>query len=605
MDWREREADAWAEKILPRARLGGGGPPTTTFGSERAVTPDLTAAILEAQGGEQSLDGNLRSFFEPRFGHNFNQVRVHADSHAARAARMLDAQAFTLGQDVFFAEKALAPQTSSGLHLIAHELSHTLQQDPQAGNQIRRQTIGDEDLFGATIESGRADAMRMDFEYKLGDLAVAWREEMDAKLGLTLDPWAKAALAHLTGSPYTGAEKVAGGHRVWRSAYRDEGKYPATMVCDQLGEVTQQLFRGLDDYGSGLLRHYGYYQENDSVFGAAVPDGSTIPSDYADPRCAPGATLFNIGSPGKGKDLESHAFKLLFEGQNYTSLYDNGVPRSGVFFRDAKRAVKDKVKELRPEVEKTEESDPYVSTQEKHDLMQELVDVMERNFYPDKWITHEYTVLAKVPPADGGEGKLLFLDTFGNEREGGPMLYGTTQPHWSSLKKVQGKGNVCWGFADVLPHRRFEIEASAGADTETEHSETRDLTAQEASQKDQQDDTEGTSLKMPTDQVVMNIVGAHDVYSFEVQLPPGMPQPPAVAFEYALEKLTSIRDFKIWLEFDGSARGGDSLLKELWLESQGEAVWHRPLWMTEKWFQGSVKKEKKAREQFFGKDVRK
>ena len=65
---------------------------------------------------------------EARFGHDFSQVRVHADSGAAASARSVDALAYTVGSDVVFGEGRYEPATPTGSWLLAHELAHTVQQ---------------------------------------------------------------------------------------------------------------------------------------------------------------------------------------------------------------------------------------------------------------------------------------------------------------------------------------------------------------------------------------------------------------------------------------------------------------------------------------------
>src|SRR5262249_20343241 len=67
-------------------------------------------------------------FMEPRFGHDFSQVRVHADAKADASARAIGALAYTVGRDVVFRAGRYAPLTSAGRQLIAHELAHVLQQ---------------------------------------------------------------------------------------------------------------------------------------------------------------------------------------------------------------------------------------------------------------------------------------------------------------------------------------------------------------------------------------------------------------------------------------------------------------------------------------------
>ena len=91
--------------------------------------------VLRSPG--QSLDPATRAFFEPRFGHDFSQVRVHTNAKAAESARAVNALAYTVGRDVVFGTSHYAPQTVSGLRLLAHELTHVLQQGlshPTSGN---------------------------------------------------------------------------------------------------------------------------------------------------------------------------------------------------------------------------------------------------------------------------------------------------------------------------------------------------------------------------------------------------------------------------------------------------------------------------------------
>ena len=65
---------------------------------------------------------------ESRFGHDFSQVRVHVDSQAVESAGAVNALAYTVGRDIVFGPGRYAPQTSDGRRLLAHELTHVLQQ---------------------------------------------------------------------------------------------------------------------------------------------------------------------------------------------------------------------------------------------------------------------------------------------------------------------------------------------------------------------------------------------------------------------------------------------------------------------------------------------
>jgi hypothetical protein len=85
------------------------------------------AEVLATPG--HTLNEATRTFMNPRFGFDFSRVRVHVDSSAARSAEALNALAYTVGTHVVFAAGRYEPNTSTGLHLLAHELAHVVQQN--------------------------------------------------------------------------------------------------------------------------------------------------------------------------------------------------------------------------------------------------------------------------------------------------------------------------------------------------------------------------------------------------------------------------------------------------------------------------------------------
>jgi hypothetical protein len=93
------------------------------------VSTDVERAIDQRRGGGQPLDSGVRRQMEPAFGADFGGVRVHTDSQADTLNRALSARAFTTGQDIFFRESAYQPGSSAGRELLAHELTHVVQQN--------------------------------------------------------------------------------------------------------------------------------------------------------------------------------------------------------------------------------------------------------------------------------------------------------------------------------------------------------------------------------------------------------------------------------------------------------------------------------------------
>lgn len=102
-----------------------------TSQTKLATVPPIVNEVLQSPG--QPLDTATRAFMEPRFGHDFGRVRVHADETAARSAEAVNALAYTVGRDVVFGAGQYAPRTSAGRRLLAHELTHTVQQHLSQG----------------------------------------------------------------------------------------------------------------------------------------------------------------------------------------------------------------------------------------------------------------------------------------------------------------------------------------------------------------------------------------------------------------------------------------------------------------------------------------
>ena len=84
--------------------------------------------VIPANSPGQPLDQGTRDFMESRFGNDFSEVRVHSDTSAAESADALSADAYTTGRDIYFAAGKYAPASQEGQHLLAHELTHTVQQ---------------------------------------------------------------------------------------------------------------------------------------------------------------------------------------------------------------------------------------------------------------------------------------------------------------------------------------------------------------------------------------------------------------------------------------------------------------------------------------------
>jgi len=92
------------------------------------VPPGFASRLRSTEGHGHPLPPESRGFFESRFHQDFNSVRVHADGRAADLSRSINAQAFTRGSDIYFATGRFSPGSRSGTRLLAHELTHVVQQ---------------------------------------------------------------------------------------------------------------------------------------------------------------------------------------------------------------------------------------------------------------------------------------------------------------------------------------------------------------------------------------------------------------------------------------------------------------------------------------------
>ncbi|WP_414577350.1 DUF4157 domain-containing protein [Anabaena sp. CCY 9402-a] len=93
-----------------------------------AATPDLEKSIQGMKGNGQPLAENIRQPMEQVFGTDFSRVKIHSDSKSDHLNQSIQAKAFTTGQDIFFRQGEYAPGTRGGQELIAHELTHVVQQ---------------------------------------------------------------------------------------------------------------------------------------------------------------------------------------------------------------------------------------------------------------------------------------------------------------------------------------------------------------------------------------------------------------------------------------------------------------------------------------------
>lgn len=133
------------------------------------ATQRCLRAVADGRSG-RPLDGWTRAFMEARFGRDFGQVEVHTDRRAADSAQAIHARAYTVGQNIAFAEGQYRPHAPEGRRLLAHELTHVVQQTTGSPSLPAVQRAGKDETqsarsFPSTVKFSGCDQGPFDLEY--------------------------------------------------------------------------------------------------------------------------------------------------------------------------------------------------------------------------------------------------------------------------------------------------------------------------------------------------------------------------------------------------------------------------------------------------------
>jgi hypothetical protein len=217
--------------------------------------PASVHQVLRSPG--QSLDPATRTFMEPRFGHDFSHVRIHTDGAASQSARDVNAHAYTVGHHLVFGSGRLVPQTHEGKRLIAHELSHVVQQESAGAIQKLQRAPGDGSDDPAITGTGD-DAVEMwkdviaqrHFQQTEGNVTFARLKIVDAR--------GRVVVNLLTQSDTTdhGEEKAVrlARQQVGPGRKISDGKIifvTDQKACDNPGRCRSQIYRLAQDLDVG------------------------------------------------------------------------------------------------------------------------------------------------------------------------------------------------------------------------------------------------------------------------------------------------------------------------------------------------------------------
>jgi hypothetical protein len=194
-----------AGTLMNLQRLAGNSSVGSLLSEEREEASPVRDVV--GSGGGSPLDGATRTFVESRLGHDFGDVRVHTGQKADASARSINAQAYTVGNDVVFQSGKYAPETPSGMHTLAHELTHVVQQ--KAGP-----------VSGTPVGGG----------IRLSDPSDAFEQAAE-----------RNATAALSGAPVTATSPAGGGEAsVQRATDEEEEETAQTLVAQRAGEEEEE-----------------------------------------------------------------------------------------------------------------------------------------------------------------------------------------------------------------------------------------------------------------------------------------------------------------------------------------------------------------------------
>ncbi len=316
-------------------------------GQTPRLTREFEHQIGALPGGGQPLAGPVRASMESRFAHDFSRVKIHTDQTAAALAASINARAFTLGPDVVFGAGQYAPQSGAGQRLIAHELTHSIQQgqaprmdrskqeisipDPGAETGAKSSaltppppvsTISTEPSVARTIRR-----VQWNPNVDTGKKIKPWKTGPDGKLltaktdaGTPIDIWKPddGTTYWCHGFTFGGNTAAGGPYSMWGrdvpKVLNDEGWGPQDSCASKLGDIL--VFTGTDP-----CTHSGVIRNAVNSSGGVDEDASMLDSKWG--PAAQNVKSWAINS-GYGQ-YQCYSKNPTFGGCKYRGIHETGT----------------------------------------------------------------------------------------------------------------------------------------------------------------------------------------------------------------------------------------------------------------------------------------
>lgn len=249
---------------------------TSTGTADQGGVPAIVHNVLRTPG--RPLDAGTRAFMEPRFGHDFSQVRVHTDAGAAESASAVNARAYTVGRHIVFGANEYARGTVESQQLIAHELAHVVQHGPSFGGKAVRVSSSSENAEReATLAASAAVLGNAPSRLGVvGGLVLQRQEERPASV--------PSGARRGVGATPTRAPAAPGGGSALCSAHPSEAFYRTNpSFC-------------MDTPSSGSM-HSGFRCYREIPSGSGCPPGKHVCFDPATGACDSGQSHIDSTAP--------------------------------------------------------------------------------------------------------------------------------------------------------------------------------------------------------------------------------------------------------------------------------------------------------------------
>ena len=275
--------------------------------SEIPKAPPIVHEVLRSAG--QPLDAATRAFMEPRFGHNFANVRIHTDARAAKSARAVDALAYTVGRQIVFGAGQYQPGASSGRHLLAHELTHVVQQqsEPVTGGPLHVGPVADayereaENAASASTRGGTlptaSRAGRL-VQRQPAPASCPSGAAPEGKIAVCVQP---IVVAETDGSRPLSAPSFAEVVRIW-------GQCCLHATVNSAVVVKNSALKQIDDAGSGAPM-----TADETTLFAPAAGGGCIPVATVDSIKRAGVANKTVAGGGTTKDTGTNQPKVIVD----------------------------------------------------------------------------------------------------------------------------------------------------------------------------------------------------------------------------------------------------------------------------------------------------